>query len=175
MASYNIKKIRTVGRPTKYEQALEHWATDIAQWMQNYMLKNDRIATGDSISSFEMLIADNEIILSAAASVAYALQGRGAGAFPDIAEIEKWIIAKPVEAYPDSKGRIPTLNELVFLISRKISEQGTDPPKLKPQNIAFIITQLGTKYIDTIGQLQAEELIQDMKDVFSRSNIYKNN
>ena len=174
MAAYNIEVLRYAGRPTRYEETLLAYTLDIANWVQNYMLANDRIATGDSISSMKILVHKNEIIFEAAPSVAYALQGRGPGKFPDVAEIEKWIQAKPVEAYPDSKGRIPTLQQLTFLISRKISEEGTDPPKLLPQNIQFTVVQLGSKYYERLGAEMADEVREQFVEQFKRNQAYKN-
>ena len=56
----------------------------------------------------------------------YVENGRGPGKFPPIDKILEWIRVKPVIPYTDSRGRLPTEEQLAFLISRKISEQGTE-------------------------------------------------
>ncbi len=177
MPSYNIEIIRTAGRPTKYEEALKGWATDIVINLQNWMLAHDKIATGKSISSFKMLIADNEIILEGADSVAHALLGRKAGKMPPYKEgsdLETWVIAKPIVPYPDERGFIPTLAQITFLIARKIAREGTNPPKMVPQNINLIVTQSGQKYLDRIGEIQADIVREDFQKAFSRVGKPKN-
>ena len=52
--------------------------------------------------------------------------GRGPGKFPPIDKILEWIRVKPITPYSDSRGRLPTEEQLAFLISRKIAEQGTE-------------------------------------------------
>ena len=56
----------------------------------------------------------------------YVENGRGPGKFPPIDKILEWIRVKPVTPYSDNRGRLPTEEQLAFLISRKIAEQGTD-------------------------------------------------
>lgn len=56
----------------------------------------------------------------------YVENGRKAGRFPPIDKILEWIRIKPVIPYSDSRGRLPTEEQLAFLISRKIAEQGTE-------------------------------------------------
>ena len=55
----------------------------------------------------------------------YAENGRGPGRFPPIDAIRNWIQVKPVVPVPDARGKIPTTNQLAFLISRKIAREGT--------------------------------------------------
>ena len=53
--------------------------------------------------------------------------GRKPGRFPPVDKILEWIRVKPVIPYSDSRGRLPTEEQLAFLIARKIAEQGTEP------------------------------------------------
>ena len=57
----------------------------------------------------------------------YVENGRKAGRFPPIDKILEWVRVKPVIPYTDSRGRLPTEEQLAFLIARKIAEQGTEP------------------------------------------------
>lgn len=56
----------------------------------------------------------------------YVEYGRLPGSFPNIDAIRKWIQVKPVIPYTYN-GKLPTLNELTFLISRKIANKGIEP------------------------------------------------
>lgn len=50
--------------------------------------------------------------------------------FPPIDAIKKWIRIKPVLPTPLPNGKLPTENQLAYLISRKISKVGTQPKHL---------------------------------------------
>lgn len=47
--------------------------------------------------------------------------------FPPIEAIRKWIRVKPILPKPLQNGKLPTENQLAFLIARKISKVGTRP------------------------------------------------
>ena len=64
--------------------------------------------------------------INASYKLLYVENGRGPGKFPPIDKILEWIRVKPVIPYTDSRGRLPTEEQLAFLIARKIAEQGTE-------------------------------------------------
>lgn len=47
--------------------------------------------------------------------------------FPPVDKIREWIKVKPVLPRPLASGKLPTENQLAFLIGRKISKFGTKP------------------------------------------------
>ena len=56
----------------------------------------------------------------------WAENGRKPGKFPPIEKIREWIRIKPVLPTPLKNGKLPTENQLAFLISRKIALKGTE-------------------------------------------------
>lgn len=63
----------------------------------------------------------------------YVEKGRKPGKFPPVNKIKEWIQVKPVRPYPDARGKLPTIDQLAFLIGRKIYREGIDPaPFFKP-------------------------------------------
>lgn len=158
MPAYPITKKRESGRPSLYSKALEQWATDVAVWIQNYLLEHDRIATGKSIGGMVITLKENSVELSSPQSLAFALQGRKAGGFPPLKNIRQWIIDKKIKIEPDAKGKRITLNALAFLIGRKIAEEGTNPPKLVPQNLTAVISSKGLQYQKQIAEASAAEI-----------------
>ena len=74
--------------------------------------------------------------------------GRKAGKFPPISKILDWIRIKPVIPYSDSRGRLPTEEQLAFLISRKIAEQGTEGRKV----LAETVEELNNYYLPLLQQ-----------------------
>ena len=79
----------------------------------------------------------------------YVENGRKAGRFPPIDKILEWIRVKPVIPYSDSRGRLPTEEQLAFLIARKIAEQGTEPKNV----LAETITELNNYYLPKLQQV----------------------
>lgn len=73
----------------------------------------------------------------------YVENGRGPGKFPPIDKILEWIRVKPITPYSDSRGRLPTEEQLAFLISRKIAEQGTEGRKV----LAETVEELNNYYL----------------------------
>ena len=74
--------------------------------------------------------------------------GRKPGRFPPIDKILEWIRIKPVIPYSDNRGRLPTEEQLAFLIARKIAEQGTEPKNV----LAETITELNNYYLPKLQQ-----------------------
>lgn len=68
-----------------------------------------------------------EVVLNIQEYWKYLEYGRLPGSFPNIDAIRKWIQVKPILPTPSSNGRIPTIDQLTFLISRKIAEKGIEP------------------------------------------------
>lgn len=68
-----------------------------------------------------------EVLLNIQEYWKYLEYGRLPGSFPNIDAIRKWIQVKPVLPTPSSNGKVPTLEQLTFLISRKIAEKGIEP------------------------------------------------
>lgn len=56
----------------------------------------------------------------------YVDNGRKAGTFPPVDKILDWIKIKPIIPEPIN-GRLPTENQLAYLIGRKIEEKGIEP------------------------------------------------
>ena len=65
----------------------------------------------------------------------YAENGRRPGKFPPPDAILKWIQVKRLLPRPGRDGKLPSTNQLVYLISRKIALQGTTGKHLLQQTI----------------------------------------
>lgn len=74
--------------------------------------------------------------------------GRKPGRFPPIDKILEWVRIKPVIPYSDSRGRLPTEEQLAFLIARKIAEQGTEPKRV----LAETVEELNNYYLPLLQQ-----------------------
>lgn len=79
--------------------------------------------------------------------------------FPPVDAIKKWISVKPVLPRPLKSGKLPTDNQLAYLIGRKISKVGTKAkPFLKPTITDFdLINKVYNEVVDLLNK-QLEDL-----------------
>lgn len=84
----------------------------------------------------------------------YVEYGRRPGRFPPRDAILKWIDDKPIQPYPDSRGRIPTKDQLAYLIGRKIAFEGIEPTPILEQ--AVFMTN--AEFLDQIDRALDEDL-----------------
>ena len=84
--------------------------------------------------------------------------------FPPINAIKRWISVKPVLPKPLPSGKLPTANQLAYLIGRKISKEGTkSQPFLKPTISDFNL--IGKVYDEVVKLLEykIKELTNEME------------
>lgn len=80
--------------------------------------------------------------------------------FPPIDAIKKWISVKPVLPRPLKNGKLPTTNQLAYLIGRKIAKKGTLPqPFLKPTLTDFdLVGKVYNEVVNIINKQITEEI-----------------
>ena len=73
--------------------------------------------------------------------------------FPPLEKIKEWIRIKPVTPLPQANGKLPTENQLAFLIGRKISREGTPATHLleDTQNTFRLADKIQQEMIEIIG------------------------
>lgn len=97
------------------------------KYKDNLLLSN-RLATGELIKSvqYKLDFKDKEFIIYLELEDYYKYVENGTKPhFPPVNAILNWIKAKPVLPTPIN-GKLPTPNQLAYLIGRKISEVGTE-------------------------------------------------
>lgn len=113
------------------QRVLDAFADRFIELARGYLQDNGTNASGELSRSLEKIVDIGEDSFSVKISLAdywtYVEHGRGPGKFPPPPAIRDWIEVKPVQPYPDSRGRTPTVEQLTFLIGRKIAEEGTEP------------------------------------------------
>lgn len=87
-------------------------------------------ASGELANSVKYIIDDKvkgrfEVKLELLEYWKYVEYGRKAGKMPPISAIKQWIEVKPIIPRPMKNGKLPTTNQLAYLISRKIGLEGT--------------------------------------------------
>ena len=114
---------------TYLQLALGQLAEDVKAGYVDQLAKHDRHASGNLMSTIR---AEVEVNGTRYAAVLYLqdywkyVEEGTEPHWPPRQAILDWIKIKPVIPRPDNRGRIPTPEQLAFLISRKISREGTE-------------------------------------------------
>lgn len=81
----------------------------------------------------------------------YIESGRRAGAkMPPRDAMLRFIEKRHITPYPDSRGRVPSLNSLAFLIGRKISRDGIPARPILQDSIVSLKTDIDTILTDAV-------------------------
>lgn len=112
-------------------RVLEEFADAFIQNARDGLQANNSIATGELYDSFEKIIEIDDEHFSVKVSLAdywtYVENGRGPGKFPPIDKIRNWVEIKPITIEPGLNGKTPSVEQVSFLIARKIANEGTTP------------------------------------------------
>ena len=111
-------------------QVLNEFADHFIELARQNLDNNNTNASHALYNSFEKIIEIGEDYFKVSISMEdygkYVEHGRGPGKFPPPDKIREWIEIKPVQIQPGMNGRIPSIDQLTFLISRKIANEGTE-------------------------------------------------
>lgn len=109
---------------------------DFCQELKNKLTANKTNASNDLKNSIRGIVQQNGkyIVISIELQDYWKFIEYGTRPhFPPLSAIKKWISVKPVLPRPLPSGKLPTANQLSYLIARKISKVGTKAhPFLKP-------------------------------------------
>lgn len=93
--------------------------------------KNGSYATGTLGDTMRPIVEINgnsfKVMVEIQSYWNYVEFGRRPGKFPPPNRIKEWIQVKPIKPRPGKNGKVPTTDQLTFLISRKIAKEGIDP------------------------------------------------
>lgn len=107
---------------------LEEYGTAVRNLYQDRLILHDRIATGELLNSVETRVEYNgtayEVKMDLADYWRY-VEMDTAPHWPPPSAILSWIKAKPVIPRPLKNGKLPTPEQLAYLIGRKIAVFGT--------------------------------------------------
>lgn len=113
---------------THTEAILTEYGNKVMEMYKDKLETNNRRATGDLIDSMKVLVQHEgdyiQVSLDLASYWKY-VEWDTRPHFPPISAIRDWIEAKPVVPRADQNGKVPSVDQLAFLIARKISEVGT--------------------------------------------------
>ena len=142
---------------TETYRVLEEFAIQLRNLYQDKLIKDNRIASGELLNSVEYIIEKDSRSISVSLQLEdywiYAEEGRGPGKFPPLNKIREWISIKPVQAVPDEKtGKLPTENQLAFLIGRKIAQEGFEGGHYLAESQEEVLVEFEDRLSEAVGK-----------------------
>ena len=121
------------------KEALETYGQVLEDTYREELADADAFASGRLFDSIKHIVQIDDKTIELSLELEdywkYVEEGRAPGKFPPLGKIEEWIRIKPVAPYPDAKGRVPSNEQLAFLIGRKIAEEGIEGRHLLERSI----------------------------------------
>lgn len=137
-------------------EVLNSFGRLLVEEYKDSLIRNEVNASNKLFKSVKYLFkSDNrylEIDLELENYYWYVENGRKAGKFPPINKIEEWVKVKPVLPYRDKNGKLPTLNQLTYLIGRKIKEKGIEGKHLLQKSVDEIYKEIEDRLIDALAE-----------------------
>jgi hypothetical protein len=129
-----------------------------------------KIASGRLVDELRYEVRDGDYRISVMLHLAeywkFVEGGRKPGTFPPVDAIRKWIEVKPIVPRPDKNGRLPTIEQLSFLIGRKIATQGIPATPALKLSLDSVYQQMVT----AVGEALAQDLGDRVTQVFVYGN-----
>lgn len=120
-------------------EALETYGQVLEDVYREELANNNAFASGRLFDSVKHIVEVDDKTIELSLELEdywkWVEEGRAPGKFPPLGKIAEWIKIKPVAPYPDAKGRVPSTEQLAFLIGRKIAEEGTEGRHLLERSI----------------------------------------
>ena len=132
--------------------------------LKNRLKANDSYASGNLSNSIRGVVKQNGkyIVISIQLNEYWKFIENGTKPhWPPVDAIKKWISVKPILPRPLKSGKLPTTDQLAYLIGRKISKVGTKAkPFLKPTITDF---DLVGKVYNEITKLINKEIEEEIE------------
>lgn len=110
------------------QYVMEEYIKELKREYENKLLDNDHVASWDLIQNIEVVTSFNGMNYWVGFNLQdywkYIEYGTKPH-FPPVNKLMEWIKIKPVLPRPNKNGKLPTTQQLAYLIGRKISKVGT--------------------------------------------------
>ena len=148
------------------QRALGEFAVELRNRYQDNLIRDGKIATGNLLNSVDYKVQYDDraiwVELHLEDYYRWVENGRAPGKFPPPDKIMEWIRIKPI--IPDDRGgRLPTEQQLAFLIGRKIAEEGIEPGNQLHNAMDDIYPQ----FEERIDEAIAQDITDSIEIIFS--------
>lgn len=163
-ADRGFQKKKEIMEYRHLEEVLQRYANEFAEQLKERLRDGNAIASGTLVNSIKHIYEHNGNVYSVSISLADYWKYVNSDTkphWPPVSAIKKWIEVKPVIPYVGSNGKLPTVEQLAFLISRKIAREGTKG------NEFFDLTQedINARFMQDIEYAIAEDLNEELEDL----------
>lgn len=146
---------------------LEQYGAEVCERYRAELAEQGKNASGLLSGSVRYLVKRETAVYAVDLSLAeywqYVEYGRRPGKFPPPEKILEWIRVKPVLPRPLENGRLPTEQQLAFLIGRKIARDGIAPtPALSDAS-----TDVYDRFLERIGAAISADLARAVDGVLA--------
>lgn len=148
-------------------ECLNEFGQAFVNQVADNIIEADGIATGEMLNTldFEVRREDNAYVVYLKHTDYFPYYDEGTEPhWPPSDAIQKWIQDKPIYPEADSNGRLPTVEQLAFLIARKISEDGTEARNVFEKAKATLIPEWEPKFSEALAQDVMEEYMAGALD-----------
>ena len=132
-------------------KVLNDYAVEFRNALQDSYIEDDRLASGELINSCEYIIEKDNISISVSIQIADYYKYIESGTkphWPPVDAMLNYVKVKPILPRPDKNGKLPTPEQLAYLIGRKISQVGTEGTN----NFHKTAEQVNEKYLPLIEE-----------------------
>lgn len=132
-------------------KVLNDYAVEFRNALQDSYIEDDRLASGELINSCEYIIEKDNISISVSIQIADYYKYIESGTkphWPPVDAMLNYVKVKPILPRPDTRGKLPTPEQLAYLIGRKISQVGTEGTN----NFHKTAEQVNEKYLPLIEE-----------------------
>lgn len=109
---------------------LSEYGDRFRQNAQQLLLDDDKVSSGELVNTITYSIKTSNVLIHVNVSLQdyykWVAEGRSPGKFPPVQNIIQWIRSKPIIPTENGLGKIPTENQLAYLIGRKIARDGIE-------------------------------------------------
>lgn len=156
---------------TNTMKALDDFGAAFRNLLQDRIIEEDMISSGELLNDIDYIVGPEDASFTVSVKIkdyfkyidegiapAGKYKNPGWKAYPHIRE---WIQVKPIYPEVDSGSKTPTVDQLAFLITRSIKDEG-----IEPRNVwAPAVQQCVAEWEEKIGNAILEDLGTDLERV----------
>lgn len=141
------------------ERVLKAYADSAGDTYRSYMRLGGKDASGKLSQSAKADVriegTSYQVVMQLEEYWKWVESGRKAGGkFPPLTKIREWIDVKPITPRPMKNGKLPTLNQLAYLIGRKIATKGITPSPV----LELTVDDLNERFMGELKEALAQDL-----------------
>ena len=134
------------------ERVLKAYADSAGDTYRSYMRLGGKDASGKLSQSAKADVrvegTKYQVVMHLEEYWKYVENGRKPGKFPPLDKIREWIEVKPVIPRPMKNGKLPSINQLAYLIGRKIAIKGIVPSPV----LELTVQDLNDRFMDELKE-----------------------